>query len=100
MRAESDSNACMDEIRTLVAANKDLKGAVHNLNEEISMLSCVDGKPANVETRDVSPEHVAQIEQALADPLADVTDKLDEIEELKKTLATMSAENNRLDEVV
>lgn len=101
MRAESDGSKCAMEIQSLLLANKDLTDAVNELNEELAMFSNVnDGTTANVEMQDVSPEHVAQIEQALADTLADLTDKIDEIEELKQALAAMSAEKNQLDEVV
>merc|ERR1719159_842626 len=64
------------------------------------MVSSVQSEEVVVGTKDVSPEHVAQVEKALTDTLSDLTDKVEEIDQLKKALASVSAEKSSLDEVV
>lgn len=101
MRAEANSNSCINEIRKLMSANAKLMGTVGNLNEELKLADTpVHSTPVSVKRKDVTPDHAARVETALTDTLSDLTEKINEIDQLKKALAEASSEKSRLDEVV
>jgi len=94
--AEEQSNALADSMRSLIAENKELKETVNNMDEELKALMEDDAKPQVTD----SPEQSAMLENALEDTLADLSDRLAEIEGLKKLLAKVTIEKNLLEKEV
>jgi len=92
--AEEQSNALADSMRKLIAENKELKETVNHMDEELKALMEDDAKS---QVRDC-PEHM--LEKALEDTLADLSDRLAEIEDLKKLLAKVAIEKNLLEKEV
>jgi len=96
--AEENSNAILDTMRNLMVENKELKATINHMDEELKMLTEDDAKSEKLVVDD--PEQNAMLEKALEDTLSDLSDQLEEIEELKKLLAKVTIEKNLLEKQV
>jgi len=96
--AEEQSNALSDSMRKLIAENKELKETVNHMDEELKALMEDDAKSHDQVI--YSPEQSTMMEKALEDTLADLSDRLAEIEDLKKLLAKVTIEKNLLEKEV
>jgi len=93
---EEESNKLSDEMKNLISENKELKETIHHMDEELNALMDDDTK-LEVQIADSSTESV-MLEKALEDNLADLSDRLVEIENLKKLLAKVTIEKNLVEE--
>merc|ERR1719319_1544316 len=112
--AESDGAVCAREISRQVAENSDLGSVVEDLNAELETLMDVSGDNAPSSSNNADPDTSIQeggseesdaatkqmLEQALSDTLADLTEKLEEIEMLKSALNSMSRKKSDLEKAV
>jgi len=108
LSAQQDSSQCMEAIQSLMSDNENLKFIVKNVNQELKIMQ--DIKAEELEKCDVSMiesedtpvdmDTCRELEEALEDTLADLTDRLEEIEQLKKALAKTSVERDQLQRVV
>jgi len=96
--AEENSNAILDTMRNLMAENKELKATINHMDEELKTLMQDDAKSEEqvVDGR----EQNTMMEKALEDTFSDLSDRLEEIEELKKLLAKVTIEKNLLEKQV
>merc|ERR1719233_2341403 len=81
--AEENTNAILDTMRNLMAENKVLKETMKHMDEELKMK---DDAKSEEQVVDVSEQNTL-LEKALEDTLSDLSDRLEEIEDLKKLLA-------------
>jgi len=96
--AEENSNTILDTMRNLMAENKELKATINHMDEELKTLMEDDAKSEKHVVDD--PEQNTMMEKALEDTLLDLSDRLEEIEELKKVLAKVAIEKNLLEKQV
>lgn len=108
LSAKQDSSQCMKAIESLMSENENLKFIVENVNQELQLTQ--DAKAEVDEKCDVSMididdevvdmETCKELEEALEDTLADLTERIEEIEELKVALAKTTVERDALQRVV
>jgi len=96
--AEENSNAILDTMRNLMAENKALKAIINHMDEELKTLMEDDAK-SEKQVVD-GPELNIMLGNALEVTLSDLSDRLEEIEELKKLLAKVTIEKNLLEKQV
>lgn len=107
LAAQHDNSQCMKAIESLMSDNENLKFVVKNVNQELKSMQDLGAE----EKCDVTMEEVEasgsvgmetckELEEALEDTLADLTDRIDEIEELKAALARTTVERDELQKVV
>jgi len=94
--AEENTNAILVTMRNLMAENKGLKETINHMDEELKMEDAAKSEEQVVD----GPEQNTMLEKALEDTLTDLSDRLDEIEELKKLLAKVAIEKNLLEKQV
>jgi len=94
--AEEESNKLSDEMKILISENKELEETINHMDEELKALMDDDAK-LDVQIADSSTES-AMLEKALEDSLADLSDRLVEIEDLKKLLTKVTIEKNLVEE--
>jgi len=109
MSAQQDSSQCMKAIQELMAENDNLKFVVKNVNKELKCMQDFEAEEAEkcdvsmAETYSDDPvdmETCKELEEALEDTLADLTDRIEEIEQLKSALARTTVERDELQRVV
>lgn len=111
LSAQQDNSQCMKAIKSLMSENDDLKFTMGNMSQELKELN--DSKAEELDKCDISMidadaeedqptnmETCKELEEALEDTLADLTDRIDEIEELKSALAKTTVERDQLQQVV
>jgi len=94
--AEENTNTILDTMRNLMAENKILKETVNHLDEELKMHDDAKSEEQVVD----GPEQNTMLDKALEDTLSDLSDRLEEIEDLKKLLAKVTIEKNLLEKQV
>jgi len=95
---EEQSNAISDSMVNLIAENKELKETINHMDMELKALMDDDAK--SEEQVIESPEQSTVLENALEDTLADLSDRLVEIEDLKKLLVKVTIEKSLLEKEV
>lgn len=97
--AEKQLSSISNAMGKLIAENNELKETMSLMDKELNALVKSDVNDVKVQ----EPEDVnvcTELEKALGDTMADLSDRLDEIEELKKLLAKVTIEKNLLEKVV
>jgi len=96
--AEEQTSTISNAMRSLIAENKEFKETIINIDEELKVLM------ENGAKSDVQVPHDAQVcialDKALEDTMTDLSDRLGEIEDLKKLLAQTTIEKNLIEEEV
>lgn len=101
MSAAADNSKCMEGIQALMRENEDLKSVVNDVNEELRVLSTTTEACSGETCQEaIDQQHLLDLETALADTLADLTEKIEEIEILKKALEKVTVRKYQLEEVV
>jgi len=94
--AEEESNKLSGEANNWITENNELKETIKHLDEELKALMD-DDTNLEAQVADSSTES-AILEKALEDSLADLSDRLVEIEDLKKLLTKVTIEKNLFEE--
>jgi len=97
--AEQQSAAISDAMKNLIAENNELKETMGHMDGELNALMKSDAD----DTEPQVPENAnvcIELEKALEDTMADLSDRLAEIEDLKKLLAKVTIEKNLLEKAV
>lgn len=107
LAAQHDNSECMKAIESLMSDNEHLKFVAKNVNEELkSLQDCGPEEKCDVSMAEadvagaVDMEPCKELEEALEDTLADLTERIEEIEELKAALARTTVERDELQKVV
>jgi len=95
---EKQSSTISDAMKTLIAENKELTETIAHMDEELNALMEDDIKEDTKVTEDV--QLCVTLEKALEDTMADLSDRLAEIEDLKKVLVKVTIEKNLLEKEV
>lgn len=108
LSAKQDSTQCVKAIESLMSENENLKFIVNNVNKELQLTQeskaefeekC-DVSMVDMDDEVVDMETCKELEEALEDTLADLTERIEEIEELKAALAKTTVERDALQRVV
>jgi len=107
LSAKQDSTQCMKAIASLMSENENLKFIVKNVNQELRLteearaeVKECDVSMIEMDNEVVDMETCKELEEALEDTLADLTERIAEIEELKAALAKTTVERDELQRVV
>jgi len=98
--AEKKSSAIVDALTGVLAENNELKETMSHMDAELNALMKSDVD----DTKEAQPPEginaCIELERALEDTMADLSDRLAEIEDLKKLLAKVTIEKNLLEKAV
>jgi len=99
--AEKQSKAITDTMKNLIAANNEMKKTIALLDTELNTMMSYDRDDTKVDTlKSDETKHCIELEKALEDTLADLSDRHSEIEGLKKLLSEVAVERNSLEKEV
>jgi len=96
--AEKLSNTILDTMTNLITENKELKETIGHIDIELKTLKEEDVKADN-QAEDNSRNSIV-LAKALEDTMADLHDRLTEIEELKKLVARVTIEKSLLEKEI
>jgi len=94
--AQLDNSNCMEAIKSLMSENNTLKFVSRSIEREQE----VECESKDGQDRMSCKETCEELEEALEDTLADLTERLEEIEQLKAALAKTTVERDELLKVV
>jgi len=103
--AEELSNTISVAMKNLISESNELKETISLMDKELTALTednakfTEDDTRTDIEAADDMKECI-ELERALEDTMADLSDRLSEIEDLKKLLAKVAIEKNRLEKHV
>jgi len=99
--AEKQSSTISEAMRSLIAENNELKETIAQMDTELNTLMSFDADDAKLELQEPEDAKVCiELEKALEDTMADLSDRHTEIEDLKKLLAEVTIEKNLLEKEV
>jgi len=98
--AEKKSSAIVDALTGVIAENNELKETISHLDSELNALMKSDVDDTKEEKLSEDTSACIELEKALEDAMADLSDRLTEIEDLKKLLAKVTIEKNLLEKAV
>jgi len=99
--AEEQSKAIMDAMKSLIAENNEMKETLAQMDTELNTLMNFDAEDAKLDPQ-VPEEAKAciDLEKALEDTMADLSERHSEIENLKTLLSEVTLEKNLLEKEV
>jgi len=95
---EEQTSSISDAMKSLIAENDEFKETITNIDEELKVLMEEDAK-SNVQVAQDAQVCIA-LDKALEDTMADLSDRLEEIQDLKKLLAKTTIEKNLIEKEV
>jgi len=98
--AEKKTSAIVDALTGVIAENNELKETIGHLDAELNALMKSDVDDTKEEKLSEDTNACIELEKALQDAMADLSDRLAEIEDLKKLLAKVTIEKNLLERAV
>jgi len=99
--AEKQSSTISEAMRSLIAENNELKETIAQMDTELNSLMSFDAEEAKLDLRAPDDAKVCiELEKALEDTMADLSDRHTEIEDLKKLLSEVTIEKNLLEKEV
>jgi len=95
--AEEESTALSDAMKNLLSENNELNDTISNMDKELNSLM-EDDTYFGVQVTDNS--NSVMLEKAMEDTMADLSDRITEIEDLKNLLTSVTVEKNLLEKQV
>jgi len=96
--AEEQTSTISDAMKSLIAENNEFKETINNIDEELKVLMEDEAK-SNLKVPQDAQVCIA-LDKALEDTMADLSDRLEEIQDLKKLLAKTTIEKNLVEKEV
>jgi len=103
--ADEQSNTISVVMENFISEGNELKETIRHMDKELTVLTGDNAKFTEVDTRtdmeaNDDMKECIKLERALEDTMADLSERLSEIEDLKKLLAKVAIEKNRLEKHV